>query len=614
MIILGMHTCEHCSAALMVDGEIVAAAAEERFRRVKCYCGFPAQAIEFCLEYAGIRPEEIDLVATDGLLYSAFDVCLVQRRASFSIQDYLKEAHEYWYPRIYENKAVKYLDVFEDKIQEETYPRHFTDYFLNDLGGVEQGSMEKLQTLRTRLMREYLPSVDESSVFYGPHHRCHAFYAYYNSGWPQVAEKTLVFTGDSWGDFENATISSFDSNREYEVFHTVNNHHLGRLYRNMTLLLGMKPYQHEYKLMGLAPYAPDPITQTAYDVFDETMDVNGTNFYYKKQPQDNYFWFKEKLEGVRFDGIAGGLQRYFEDRLLRWIRNGIQRYGVHRVAFSGGLAMNVKLNLKITELEEVDYFEVAGSGDDNSTAIGVCFVAMHEHLKKNGGSLSRIKPLNSMYLGPEVKEGEVREAVRKFKLKESCEITENAPSTFIAEKLSKGRVIGRCAGRMEFGDRALGNRSILADPRDRDVIDRINKIIKQRDYWMPFAPTILDENAGDYLVHYDKVAAPHMAIGLSATGRGRKEIPACLHPADHTARPQVLTRKANPEYYEIIKSFRDLTGVGAVLNTSFNLHGFPIVLTPEDAIGVFLNSDLDAILLNGMYIEKREKIRSHGEG
>ena len=105
-----------------------------------------------------------------------------------------------------------------------------------------------------------------------------------------------------------------------------------------------------------------------------------------------------------------------------------------------------------------------------------------------------------------------------------------------------------------------------------------------------------------------------MAIGLSATGRGRKEIPACLHPADHTARPQVLTRKANPEYYEIIKSFRDLTGVGAVLNTSFNLHGFPIVLTPEDAIGVFLNSDLDAILLNGMYIEKREKIRSHGEG
>ena len=107
-----MHTCEHCSAALMVDGEIVAAAAEERFRRVKCYCGFPEQAIEFCLEYAGIRPEEIDLVATDGLLYSAFDVCLVQRRASFSIQDYLKEAHEYWYPRFYENKAVKYLDVF----------------------------------------------------------------------------------------------------------------------------------------------------------------------------------------------------------------------------------------------------------------------------------------------------------------------------------------------------------------------------------------------------------------------------------------------------------------------------------------------------------------------
>ena len=597
----------------MIDGEIVAAAAEERFRGLKSYCGFPERAVAFCLEHAGIQPEEIDLVAVDGLLYSAFDICLTQRRAAFSVQDYIKEAHEYWRPRFYQNKFVKYLDVFKDKIQEETFPKRFTDYFLNELGGVEQGSMEELQSLRTRLIREYLPSVDESDVFYGPHHRCHAFYAYYNSCWPRISEKTLVFTADSWGDFENATVSAFGPDQDYEVLHVVDNHHLGRLYRNMTLLLGMKPYQHEYKVMGLAPYAPEAVTQAAYDVFDQTMDVNGTDFHYKAQPKENYFWFRERLEGIRFDGIAGGLQRYFEDRLLRWIRNGVKRYEIPRIAFSGGLAMNVKLNLRLAELEEVDFLDVAGSGDDNSTAIGVCFVAMYEHLKKNGGSFGSIKPLNTMYLGSEVKEEEVREAVRKFKLKERCEIVENAPPSFIAKKLSEGFVIGRCAGRMEFGDRALGNRSILADPRNRDVIERINKIIKQRDYWMPFAPTILDENAGDYLVHDRKVSAPHMAIGLRTTGKARKEIPACLHPADHTARPQVLTRQVNPEYYEMIKCFRDLTGVGAVLNTSFNLHGYPIVRTPEDAISVFLNSGLDAILLNRMYIEKRGKARSLGE-
>ncbi len=608
MNILGLNLEEFCSAAVMKNGEITAACAEERFTREKGYSGFPKRSIEYCLEESGLGINDIDLVAVADLGTSVmgFVFSYVQRRSRFSVDDYVREAKDYWYPMLYQNKDVDYLEIFKDKLCLETFPEEFNDHFFKEIDRYKRADFREIQKLKKRLIKTYYPQIDEDRIKFFPHHEIHALYGYYGSKFAGEKESVLIITADSWGDFENGTISQFKDGR-FEVLHIVDNQNLGRLFRNMTLYLGMKPYDHEYKVMGLAAYAPEYLSRPAYNVFSGIMDVDNIDFFYRENPKDHYFWFKDKLEGIRFDGVAGGLQSYFEDCVQKWITAAVKKYGIRRVCFSGGLAMNIKANMKLGQMEGVEDFFVAASPDDNSNCIGVCFLAMYRESEQSKGDMFGIKPLGSMYLGPDITDTEIREAIIENKLDEFCAVTENVKTDYIAGRLTEGIVIGRASGRMEFGARALGNRSILADPRNLGIVNRINRIIKKRDFWMPFAPVVIDTYWDKYLVNRNDLFSPFMTVGFETTEAGRRDMPAAIHPADKTTRPQMLAKEANPDYYGIIREFEKRTKVGALINTSFNLHGYPIVRSAQDAVDVFLNSDLDALLLNDTYIEKRRK-------
>jgi carbamoyltransferase len=236
---------------------------------------------------------------------------------------------------------------------------------------------------------------------------------------------------------------------------------------------------------------------------------------------------------------------------------------------------------------------------------GICLAEDLAKKEKGGWDPSAVQNLPHLYLGPQAtirQEQEVIDAIASDKYK----ITQEPASSYIANLLADGVILARCAGRMEFGQRALGNRSILADPISLRVKEKINSAIKNRDFWMPFAPVIMDKYVDVYLKNPKKIFSPHMTIGFETTEIGYEAMAAACHPADKTARPQMLSKEINPELYDIMEEFEKLTGRGALLNTSFNLHGYPIVNTPQEAFDVFENSGLDALLLGDFLILKNK--------
>lgn len=219
-----------------------------------------------------------------------------------------------------------------------------------------------------------------------------------------------------------------------------------------------------------------------------------------------------------------------------------------------------------------------------------------------------MKPLGHAYLGPALRQSDVDGSL--LAARSNGHFIYEAHDDFLADLLLDGWVIGRCCGRMEFGARSLGNRSIIADPRNRSIVEIINHKIKKRDFWMPFAPTIMNEHASKYLINPKNIHSPFMTVGFESTEAGKEMLAAALHPADKTLRPQILSKDANPSYHSLIEAFHRKTGVGGVLNTSFNLHGEPIVNTAADAYRVFTITDIDALLLDGMLITKKEPCSS----
>jgi carbamoyltransferase len=367
----------------------------------------------------------------------------------------------------------------------------------------------------------------------------------------------------------------------------------------MTLLLGMKPNEHEYKVMGLAPYARDYVREPAYRVFKETLVVDGLDFKWKQKPTDMYFYFRDRFQGVRFDGIAAGLQLWLEEMVCEWIGNIMNHTGAEVLYYSGGLSLNVKANKSLAELPVIKEFHIPPSGGDESLSMGAAFYL--------GAELGdKPLPLENAYLGYEPSKNEAAEAVKPFRDQRDYEVIDNPGEDLLAELLAGGKVLARCVGRMEFGARALGNRSILCDPSKPENLNLINQKIKFRDFWMPFTPSILEERAQDYLVNPKKLQASYMTIAFDSTVLARKHIRAAIHPADFTVRPQLVSRKLNPEYYALIKAFESKTGVGALLNTSLNLHGDPIVCNVADAIKTLLESGLDGLILPGVLLLRRD--------
>ena len=369
----------------------------------------------------------------------------------------------------------------------------------------------------------------------------------------------------------------------------------------------MKPTEHEYKVMGLAPYGKEKYAIQAYKVFEKTLRVEGTEFVWNIKPNDSYYWFKEKLEGIRFDSIAWGLQNWVESLLIKWTQNTIRKYKISNIIYSGGVAMNIKAMGKLVELAEVDDLFVGGSASDESLAIGAG-ICLNENLtlKKKEKWLSKnFTRIETLYLGPEAQINDEKKLINDLDNNKYF-FEENPSPEKIALILSKGKIVGRCVGRMEFGQRALGNRSILADPSNIMIKEKINSAIKNRDFWMPFAPIVLESYVEKYLINPKKIESPHMTIGFQTTELGYKKMIAACHPADKSARPQILKKEHNSKLFEIIEEFSKIKDCGAILNTSFNLHGYPIVNTPKDAFYVFENSDLDVLVLNHFIMFKHE--------
>ncbi len=598
MIILGVHCGHNSSAALMVDGEIVGAVQEERFTKRKNQVAFPARAIRHladCHLQGDIA--RIDRVAFSSKLIDPVGLA-VSRYSDFDVADHVRENHEYWYPVFYEGKPQ------DGAFWREMYrrgERRNVDHNIDadSLMSVPFDEAWRLisEVERPAAMKRLFGW--EGAYEYLDHHACHAHYAFYGAPiartlWDQV----LVLTADARGDNDTWSASEISSDGSVVKLHAQKEKcAVAVIYRFVTLILGMKPNEHEYKVMGLSGYTrPSKYVEATERVFFEALDFRDGKFVSDKPLKDSYFDLKARLEGHRFDNVATALQNWTTSVTKSWISHWLNKTGKSRLCFSGGLSMNIKMNGEIARMPEVMGLSVPASGGDESISIGACFMSS----KQTG---SAVRPLGHVYLGaddPQDQENDWREGIRRANGSvDEFAVRENVGAREVAKLLAADQVVARVSGPMEFGARSLGNRSILANPKNPDNLKRINDAIKNRDFWMPFTPSILAEWADRYLVIPKGIVAPYMTIGYETTPLAKRDIPAALHPGDFSARPQFVTRDTNPHYWELISAFAELTGVGAVLNTSLNLHGDPMNRSVADGARTLALSALDFLVMPG---------------
>ena len=599
MKILSLYTHYPSSASIIINNKIVAATHEERFTRIKNEIVFPINAIKYCLKEAKLKPSELDYVALASFI-SPFDDTIT-RKNQWTVNDYLKEQNKIWKPYLIEkiHKVKKSpIEIFPEKINFKMYPEKYWK-----LNYRKKNIQKKYLTDRVNMVADYF-NIDRSKVIRLDHHTCHAFYSYFVS--PFKNQKVLSLTVDGFGDGLNSTIGIFNKNGDYKRVYKTNICAIARIYRYMTLLLGMKPNEHEYKLMGLAPYGKKKYGKKALEIFRSTLQVKGIKFVWKIKPTDSFFWFKSRLEGERFDSIAWAVQTWVEELMTKWVKNCVKKFKISNVTIAGGVALNIKAIGKISQIKEVKKIFVGGSASDESMVLSAGIYLMHKLYKERGEKFGfkKFPQIPNLYLGPSNDYIQEKKSLKKLN-KSKFKIYKKFTLAQVAKFLSKGKVIARCAGRMEFGQRALGNRSILADPRFLDIKEKINSAIKNRDFWMPFAPVILKKFSKQYLINPKNIESPHMTVGFETTNAGYQKMPAACHPADKTARAQILKKKDNLELYKLIEEFHKITGVGALLNTSFNLHGYPIANTPKDAILILKNSNLDGLVFNNFFIIKK---------
>lgn len=603
MIVLGIHDGHGASAALMKDGEIIAAVEEERFSKLKMDCGYPRHAIDFCIKSTGISAEEIDHFAFATEKYHALYMGM-KMNSMMSIDDWIEYNDEYFKPLLYEGKDNKEFIFSLKKRKKFRDVEHWYDFsgIGRDYDFIRDSTV--VRNIRLAGLQKHL-GVNSDRVRFFDHHSCHAYYGMF--GAPRRIENTIIFTLDGGGDGSVSTVFRYRDGKMLEIART-NFSDVARFYRYVSLVLGMRPGHHEYKVMGLAPYATNRETEKSWKFFKDRMETRDDLIQYKegRRPKDIYFTMQDAFRGHRFDGIAGAVQKMTEEVVGNWIISTAQKYGAKAIRFSGGVAMNIKLNMLLAEDGRIDDFYVCPSPTDNTLSFGACYMAalVDQHITPDD-----LVPINDIYLGPNY-DHLATSVIKSTKSISQFEVIDHVTPEIIGKWLAEGAVVARASGKMEFGERALGNRSILANPQNPETIEKINTQIKYRDFWMPFAPVIKRQRVRDYLLGADEnIESPYMMVGGRSTELARAHIPAALHPADRTLRPQVLDRKANNDYWEIIDAFEKITGVGGLLNTSFNLHGEPIVCTPADAVSTFERSELDVVVIGSTAIS-RSKITS----
>ncbi len=571
--VVGVHNGHNSSAAVVQDGALAFALQEERLTRVKNQGGLPKLTLQrIAAEYPGDGTKAEGLpVAFGGRNLTA---CGWQREAI------LKSYGQRSSGPVGNLKRLARRNAFvSDSI-----------------------NLVKFRNLENEL-KTVLPCEHPDALGFD-HHLCHAAAAYF--GWGKMDEEVLVLTCDGAGDCACASVNIGKNGTLKTIARTEESHSVGAFFGKITYLLGMAPMEHEYKVMGLAPYAEN--AREARKLAEEFEQL------FEFDPRNSMIWRRkngspamqfaadylaDRIQRKRFDHIAAGAQLFIEQFLARWVENCVRQTGIPRVALSGGVFMNVKANKRILELPEVEELFVFPSCGDETNAIGAAWLRYHQMYKQIP------QPLEHLYLGTACTEEDVEKAIKNYEFT-SAVYTKELPDIEreVAELLAGNKIVARFKGRCEFGARALGNRSILANAADAHAVRTINSMIKCRDFWMPFAPSVLAERSEDYFRKPKPMPAPHMIMTFDTREEKRAAIPAAIHPQDFTGRPQEVSETTNFSYYGLIKHFEELTGEGVILNTSFNLHGEPVVCTAEDALRVFDVSGLEYLALENVLLRK----------
>ena len=578
MKVLGIVYEHDATVCLMEDGKVTFCQGEERFNRIKESHGFPVQTLRYVYEHIA-PPEDIDLAVF-------YETSIAGMQALSEAGLYLGEppqadAAPTWSRRL---KSGMLKTQWGWRLRDWKVARRERD-------GVARAAAE------AKFAK--LVGLPPARIRYLDHHLSHAY-----SVVPNVREwgRALVFTLDGYGDGLCATVSVLEDGCLRRLSACDARHSLGFYYAEMTVILGMNDFEDEFKIMGLAAYAR-PADYGALLAKLRRMIVIDERGEWKsiptpaKRPDE----LERACRGERFDAIAGAIQALTEELIVKWVRYWIAATGCADIALTGGVFMNVKASQKVAAMPEVGRLYVMPSAGDDSCAIGSAV----------WGSLEcdpnvALAPLRDLFLGVEFTDSDVQRALAESDATSRYLVSRPANlDREVARLLADRAIVACCRGRMEFGARALGNRSILAHPGDLLAARRINDAIKARDFWMPFAPSILEEEMGRYVKGHERLFAPYMCIAFDATDEARRDLPAALHPRDATLRPQAVRRQWNPGYHAILSEFRALTGIGALLNTSFNLHGEPIVCSPADAISTADRCALRYLVLGSFLLVKK---------
>ena len=583
--VLALSVSHNSSAAILVDGKVVSAVCEERSHRIKNYLGFPKNAIDYCLKKASVSGNQLTRIA-----YTTIDSPGILVKSKTSTQFSLKDYRDYYGEKFYKRRlagqdCTDYLKWLRDDPQFNSSTEYFDfSYLTDEVLSRPALDIEYFREEEIRLLSEYL-GVKKQKIEFLDHHSCHAHYAYFGS--PFRSKDCIVLTLDGWGDGRNQTVWKVTDD-QFTLLAESNQNDLGRIYKMATLLLGMRPDEHEFKVMGLAAYAKTHHSLLAKTVIDNLCVVEGMRIVSKDRPDDLFSYLEEAWKVHRFDNVAGAVQTYTEEIVCSLVKNIVRETGIRRLVIGGGIAMNIKMNKAISELDEVEEIFVCGSSGDESLSIGGCYLLASSH-KLN-------QPILNLFLGYDI-----RDEIHNYDFRDytdEFDVTMNVSFNHVASLLAKGDIVGVIRESAEFGARALGNRSILANPSRRETIQQINEAIKNRDFWMPFALSILEEHLDEYIFNPKQLQSPFMAISLDVRPENKSSIVAGIHPYDNTVRPQSVSREHTPGYHSLISAFQSITGIPALLNTSFNLHGEPIVDTIADALRTFKLSGLDHLYIN----------------
>jgi carbamoyltransferase len=573
MKIVGISYGHNASVCLVENGEITFIQSEERLNRLKNSTGFPVETLSFINEnVCSLKNIDQVVIFQDSIYgYKFFE------RTKF--------------------KSVQYHDVLDPSRMSKRGMSTFRAFdFIWKIEDVVRRLNDRVQ--KTRVRENFVSYIRtqfgwDIPVSFIEHHSAHAY-----SVLPFIESERewLILTLDAAGDFLSGTVSVYKNQSIQRISCVSHTHSLGVLYSTVTTLLGMKAGEHEYKVMGLAPYADKKYGE---DLVKQLRNIVWMTRDGKIKLSNTPATLKKKLESIfknqRFDNISYAVQTITEEIITQLIEYWIGITGVHNIALAGGVFMNVKANMKVLKLESVHRLIIVPSSGDESTAIGAAVAPLLFKRQK-------IKSIRHLYLGSVYSDEDVLAVLKnnEFQYQWYKDVEKS-----VALLLSQGEIVARFKGRMEFGARALGNRSILANPSRFESVGEINHAIKIRDFWMPFCPSILEEERDNYVQDYaKKVNLEYMAIAVECIPSRLKSVLAASHPRDGTIRPQIVSKYSNEDYHRLISYFKDLTGFGAVLNTSFNLHGEPNVCSPTDAIYTFKNSGLKYLAINNYLVVK----------